>query len=76
MEYGIPIFYRSDKIVDIFPDEYLEDQGSSLFQEYIGDVEDGKVEFDGSVLIYSCLSGGVGSDIRSNTVYLYNAVSF
>ena len=63
VEYSIPIFNRTDEIVDIFSDEDFQNQSSSFSEEYVGDIEDGEIELDTSILIDSCLSRCMSGDI-------------
>lgn len=63
VEYSVSILYRTDQIIDIFSDKDLENKCSSFFQEYICDIENGKIEFDAAILIYSRLTCSMRSDI-------------
>lgn len=76
VEDGVPVLYWSDEVIDVLSDEDFQNQSSSLAKEDIRDIEDGKVELNGSVLIDSGLTGGVGGDVGSNAVHLHDIVSF
>lgn len=39
VKYGIPFFYGSNKVIDIFSDKDFENECSSFFQENICDIE-------------------------------------
>gem|GEM_PF-6718803 len=69
-------FDGTDEIIHILSDEDFEDESSSLFEENIGNIEDGEVELDGSILIDSLMTGGGRSNIGCYTVCLYNPMSF
>lgn len=75
MKNGVVGFDWPDQIINIFPDKYFQNKCSSLFQEYIGNVENRKIELNGSILIHACLSSGRRSDIRSETIDLCDIVS-
>jgi len=69
VEHGISRLYRAYQIIDILSHENLEDKRSSFPEKYIGDVEDGEIEFHTTILVDSCLSRSVSSDIRSDAIH-------
>jgi hypothetical protein len=73
---SVAIFDRTDEVIDIFPDEYFEYQSSSLFQEYVRDIKNGKIEFNRSILIHSGLPGCMGGDIGRDTIQLRYIIFF
>jgi len=68
MEHSVPSLDGSYEILYILSDKDLEHEGASFFEENIGYIENGEVDFDRSVLVYSGLTGGSGGDIRGQAV--------